>query len=102
MSVIAGYEHYIENAQLIIALLTAIFFIHVYNKEATELASSGYSMKYLFFMVLFCNSFAVFVEKFLILTNNTEGTPPEVIWLFSFVLLILLSISFPLQRQFRK
>ena len=100
MSVIAGYEHYIENAQLIFALATALYFVSVYNKEASELQSSGYSMKYLFFVVLFCNSFAMAIEKFLVLTNNTEGAAPKAIWLGCFVCFFLMGIWIP--RRSRK
>ena len=99
MSVISGYEHYVANAQLIIAIATASYFINAYAGEAAALQSRGYSVKYLFFVALFANSLAVGVEKFLTLTFGSEGSTPEFFWLCAFVFVFLSSFLIPRKKR---
>mgnify|MGYP004218513083 CR=1 FL=1 len=87
---VENLEKWIVNAQIIIAIATAFYFMISYNNELEKLKSGGTSLKFLFFVVLFANSLAVGVDHVNALLNNEE--PNLFAWLGVFTLTCFIAI----------
>ena len=91
---IEGYEQYLEKAQLLISIATALYFLICYHKEGERIQVNGYTLKYIFFVVLFSNACAVAYERTMFLIGETSG-PDYRLWLIVFSFIFLISIFIP-------
>jgi len=91
VSFIAGYGHYITNAQIIISFATAFYFMRSYTFEVSKAKENGKTLEYFFFITLVANSSSV-VFTITMTDFWPQGDDPRIVWLGGFVILFLFSL----------
>ena len=76
-------------------MATGIYFSFTYLLEVRKTQRNGYTLKYVFFMILFANAFAMAFEKAMVLFEQTGGTDPRIIWLVTFLGTLLVCFKIP-------